>query len=251
MTATESSLGSSPIYFPRQSAWSSIASSISNAIANGTYTPGQRLPSENSLALEFNVNRHTVRRALAYLYRQGLLKIIQGSGTYVEEFAVDLVINKQASHRQSLALAGLRGGLSVLTSKTLRANATQAKLLKVPVRSSLLMLTILGEAQDRPLHFSERWFPLPRFQKLNDIVRQTGSISAGFRSCGVTHYTRNESRVSAQMPSALVAKNLRQPQSRPVLWVESINVDEFGVPIEYASTWFAGDRVKLTLSYND
>ena len=232
----------------KTSAWVQIADSIAQAIAQGRYTPGEKLPSEHSLAEEFKVNRHTVRRSLASLNRQGLLKVIQGSGTYVEEFAVDLVINRRASHQQSLALAGLRGGLQLLSEQTLRANTTQARALKVPVRSALLKLTILGEAQGRPLHFSERLFPLPRFQQLTEVVVATGSISAGFKSCGVSDYSRVESRVSAQMPSELVAQHLRQPSSRPVLWVESTNVDEAGLPIEFASTWFAGDRVKLTVT---
>jgi GntR family transcriptional regulator, phosphonate transport system regulatory protein len=33
--------------------------------------------------------------------------------------------------------------------------------------------------------------------------------------------------------------------------VTSVNVDSAGVPIEFASTWFAGDRVRLTVSHDD
>jgi GntR family phosphonate transport system transcriptional regulator len=233
------------------SAWSHIAETLASAIAQGQFAPGQKLPSEHNLAQEFGVNRHTVRKSLASLCRQGLLRVTQGSGTYVEEFAVDLMINRRSSHHQSLALAGLKGGLQVLSEQTLRANTQQAKSLQVPVRSALLKLTILGEAQGRPLHFSERLFPLPRFQGLAKVIEATGSISAGFKSCGVLDYHRTESRVSAHMPSEVVALHLRQPVSRPVLWVESTNVDQSGSPIESASTWFAGDRVKLTVNHKE
>ena len=82
-------------------------------------------------------------------------------------------------------------------------------------------------------------------------MTETGSISAGFRHCGVGQYSRLESRVAAQMPEREIADYLRQPQSRPVLRVESINIDEQGSPIEFATTWFAGDRVKLTISHID
>ena len=52
-------------------------------------------------------------------------------------------------------------------------------------------------------------------------------------------------------PEPLVASYLRQPINRPVLRVESVNIDTLGLPIEFATTWFSGDRVKLTVSHND
>ena len=48
------------------------------------------------------------------------------------------------------------------------------------------------------------------------------------------------------MPEPEVASQLKQPGARPVLFVESVNVDMSDVPIEFARTWFAGDRVSLT-----
>jgi GntR family phosphonate transport system transcriptional regulator len=30
-----------------------------------------------------------------------------------------------------------------------------------------------------------------------------------------------------------------------------VNVDTAGIPIEFATTWFAGDRVKLTVTHDD
>ena len=61
----------------------------------------------------------------------------------------------------------------------------------------------------------------------------------------------SESRITSQMPDANVAAQLRQPVSRPVLCVESVNVDTEGVPIEFARAWFAGDRVTLTVAHDD
>ena len=70
-------------------------------------------------------------------------------------------------------------------------------------------------------------------------------------ACGVSDYTRQESRITAELPSPELAEQLRQPAIRPVLLVESLNVDPTGTPIEWARTWFAGDRVKLTVLHGD
>ena len=67
----------------RDSFWTRIATELADAIGSGIYAPGERLPSEHALAEQFGVNRHTIRRSLASLCSQGLVRITQGSGTYV------------------------------------------------------------------------------------------------------------------------------------------------------------------------
>lgn len=236
---------------PRQSFWARIATELTEAIARGVYAPGQRLPTEHALAEQFGVNRHTIRRSLASLCSQGVLRVTQGSGTYVEEFAVDLVLARRTRHQQSLSLSGLRGALQVLQARTVRATAAQSRELQVAARSALLHLRVLGQAQHQPLHVSDRYFPLPRFAGLDAVVRETGSITAAFAAHGVADYTRRESRITAQLPEADVAAQLRQPVSRPVLQVHSLNVDPQGRPIELATAWFAGDRIALTVNHED
>jgi GntR family phosphonate transport system transcriptional regulator len=231
--------------------WSRIASEIAQSISCGVYPAGERLPSEHALAEQFGVNRHTVRRSLASLSEQGLVRIAQGSGTYVEDFAVDLMLSKRTRHRQSLNQAGLRGGMQVLGVRTERATAAQAAALKIPARSKVLWLEVLGEAHGLPLHVSQRVFPLPRFKGLDTVLSDTGSITAAFSAAGVADYTRLESRITAQLPDARVASHLRQPISRPVLRVKSVNIDTAGIPIEFAITWFCGDRVNLTVAHHE
>lgn len=234
-----------------QSFWSRIAIEISEAIVRGVYEPGQRLPSEHVLAEHFGVNRHTVRRSLASLCQQGLVRITQGSGTYVEDFAVDLIIGKRTRHRQSTAQAGLQGRFEVQAAERTRATVAMAQALEVPARSAVLRLQLVGLGAGQPLHVSDRVFPLPRFNRFEALLRETGSITDAFTAYGVTDYTRKESRITAQMPSPEVAALLKQPVNRPVLFVTSVNADSAGVPIEFASTWFAGDRVKLTVTHNE
>lgn len=231
--------------------WVRIAQDLASAIGRGVYMPGERLPSEHVLAQQFGVNRHTIRRSLADLGQRGLVRSTQGLGTFVETFAVDLVLGRRTRHRQSLVQAGVRGGLRVLQTKTVNAAADEAQALKLALGQPLLWLQTLGEGEGHALHVSERYFPLPRFARLADGVRDSGSITAALADHGVADYMREESRISARLPKAEVAQCLGQPASRPVLLVTSVNIDAQGLPIEYARTWFAGDRVTLTVKHND
>lgn len=60
-----------------------IANYIQKRIAYGEYPPGTVLPSERSLAKEFNVNRGTIISAYDVLYSNGMVERIKGSGTKV------------------------------------------------------------------------------------------------------------------------------------------------------------------------
>ena len=234
---------------PNHSFWARIANELAEAIGRGIYSPGQRLPSEHFLAEQFGVNRHTIRRSLASLGQLGLVRSTQGSGTYVEEFAVDLMLGKRTRHHQSLAHAGVPGGLEVLSTQTMRSSAAVAKALEMRTGHTVLHLQVLGDGGGQPLHVGDRYFPLPRFLGLEEHLHRFGSITRAFAELGVPDYTRRQSRVSARMPKTEVASLLQQPINRPALYVSSVNVDTSGKPIEFACTWFAGDRVTLTVDH--
>jgi GntR family transcriptional regulator len=60
-----------------------MADDLQQAIAAGELRPGERIDSEPELAVAYSVSRETVRRALDVLEREGLIRRVRGSGTYV------------------------------------------------------------------------------------------------------------------------------------------------------------------------
>lgn len=64
-----------------------IASSIRAQILEGAYQSTMRLPTEMELAASYQVNRQTVRRALAVLTEDGLIERHQGSGSYIKDLS--------------------------------------------------------------------------------------------------------------------------------------------------------------------
>lgn len=60
-----------------------IADSLRQAILSGTYRPSDMLPSENELATLYATSRVTVRKSLAGLESEGLIKPRHGKGYFV------------------------------------------------------------------------------------------------------------------------------------------------------------------------
>lgn len=62
-----------------------IMQRMEEMIMEGTLQPGQRLPPERELAVQFEVSRPSLREAVQKLAAKGLLVSRQGGGTYVSE----------------------------------------------------------------------------------------------------------------------------------------------------------------------
>jgi GntR family transcriptional regulator len=62
-----------------------IARILGARIADGTYSPRRRVPSEAAICEEFNVSRPTARAALQLLIQRGLIITVRGKGSFVVE----------------------------------------------------------------------------------------------------------------------------------------------------------------------
>ena len=66
-----------------------IENLLEKKILSKEFLPGSKIPSERDLAIQYGVNRMTVKKAIDALREKGLLYRKQGSGTYVTSSNVD------------------------------------------------------------------------------------------------------------------------------------------------------------------
>lgn len=60
-----------------------IIDDIKSEILSGDYNVGEKIPTESSIQEKYKVSRHTVRKAISELSKEGFLRSEKGSGTYV------------------------------------------------------------------------------------------------------------------------------------------------------------------------
>ena len=113
------------------------------------------------------------------------------------------------------------------------------------------MVEMLDEANDAPIGLATAYYPAKRFAGLLEMLAQDTSTTDILKHFGVQDYLRERSRITTQMPSEETARLLRQATARPVLCVESLDVDPQGTPIKYGETVFCGDRVQLVVNAGD
>jgi len=69
---------------PRHSLADGVVSRLQQQLSLGVYKPGDKLPSEPELMVEFGVGRSTIREAIRILANTGMVIVRQGSGTLVQ-----------------------------------------------------------------------------------------------------------------------------------------------------------------------
>jgi len=229
----------------RDTIWQQIATTLRAEIAAGTPPPGGRLPSEAALAARFAVNRHTVRRALDALAREGLIQIAQGRGSFVAEDVLDYAIGPRTRFSEWIRRHNREPGGQVLRLIELPAEASVARGLGVAEGGPVILLERLGLADGRPVSLTTHHFPAALGPGLLDALRDWPGISAALAAIGIADYRRQVSRVTARAPTAEEAALLRIPRSRPLLVAENVNVDAAGRVVEFGLARYPTPRVQL------
>ena len=227
--------------------WRGIADALRGDLAEGRYAPGDKLPTEQALAERFGVNRHTVRRGLAALVEDGLVRTRRGSGAFVAATPTDYPLGKQVRFHENLIAAGRRPEKRVLHLQERSATGGEARALKIAPGDPLCAYHGLSLADGQPIAVFESVFPLGPLPGMTAALGQVSSVTGELAACGVTGWTSASTRLTAVRATAKEALHLHLAEGDPLLRSSSVNVDATGRPVEYGCTWFAGDRVTLTL----
>ncbi|MEM6565638.1 MAG: phosphonate metabolism transcriptional regulator PhnF [Pseudomonadota bacterium] len=227
--------------------WRAIADALRNDLAEGRYAPGDKLPTEAALADRFGVNRHTVRHGISALVDQGLIRTRRGAGAFVAATPTDYPIGQRVRFHENLIAAGRRPEKRILQIEERAATDGEAQALRIVPGDPVCAYHGLSLADGQPVAVVESVFPAGRFPGLTQALSTNTSITQALRIVGVADYTRASTRLTAMRASATQALHLQVAEGDPLLKSTSVNVDETGIPVEYGRTWFAGDRVILTL----
>ncbi|WP_299617769.1 phosphonate metabolism transcriptional regulator PhnF [uncultured Tateyamaria sp.] len=229
--------------------WQAIADALRSDLAEGRYVPGDRLPTEAALAERFGVNRHTVRHGISALVEEGLVRTRRGSGAFVAATPTDYAIGKRVRFHENLISAGRRPEKQVLQIENRASTAGEARALRIAPGAEVCVYHGLSLADGQPVAVVESVFPSDNLSGIASALSTYTSITEALKTVGVIDYTRASTRLTAVRATVTQALHLQVAEGDPLLKSTSVNVDDTGQPIEYGRTWFAGDRVTLTLEH--
>lgn len=232
----------------RTSIWLSIATALTEDITEGRYGPGEKLPTEAELSARFGVNRHTVRRAIKSMSENGLVHTRRGAGVFVAQVPTDYAIGRRVRFHRNLEQAGRLPGKEVLHLETRAADAQEMEALQLSEGARVHVYDGLSLADDQPIAVFRSVFPAARFPDMTAQLAELRSVTAALKANNVADYTRAWTRLTAKRATVTQALHLRLSEGDPILRSVGVNVDAEQIPVEFGTTWFAGDRVTLTLA---
>jgi GntR family phosphonate transport system transcriptional regulator len=225
--------------------WRQIAGQIQGDIASGACKPGTRLPTEAELSTRFGVNRHTVRRALEELSRDGLVRVEQGRGSFVAEDVLDYNVEPRTRFSEWIRKHNKEPSGMIRQLREIPADRRVADGLGIRSGNRVVLLERLGFADDRPVSLARHYFPASRLKGIFQALQATPRITEALKAVGVDDYLRQQTRVTARLPTQTESELLRMPRNRPILVTENINVDRDGTIIEFASGCYPTPRVQI------
>ena len=232
---------------PKTPIWKAIADVLRSDLTEGRYAPGHKLPTEAALAIRFGVNRHTVRHGISALVEEGLIRTRRGAGAFVAATPTDYPIGSRVRFHENLIAAGRVPQKRVLQLEERAASEGEAEALHISPGDAVCAYHGLSLADGQPIAVFESLFPLARLPGITAALTRTSSVTEALKAAGAADYTRASTRLTAVRASATRALQLQLVEGDPLLKSSGVNVDEAGVPVEYGRTWFAGDRVTLTV----
>ena len=224
-----------------------IYEALKKDVADNIYNSGDKLPSENHLSKRFEVNRHTVRRALQILKNEGILFSKRGSGVIVQDSKFKYKIGKRVRFSQNITNENYVPKTKIIRSEIRKASKMEADNLKINSRDEILLIETTGKINNIPTILTKRTIPNKRFPRFLEIFQKELSVTHTLKLLGINDFVRLNTNIIAELADSIQANLLNCKINSPLLKTTYVNQDLNSIPIEYSQTWFVGERIQLTL----
>jgi len=225
-----------------------IADHIRQRITSGSWPAHYKVAAEPLVAVEFEVSRGTIRRALKTLIEEGLLIQVQGKGTFVaasttieQPIAQDLL-----SLSEGLKSQGLNFDTRVIDHRFEIPEPRIAALLEVPKRARVFKLL-------RRRSVGGVWVAVLANYIRADLCPDLDSHDFESRTLFGVLEEEYQLRIGwarrtfeAQAATGDAARWLEVENGSPILYLEQVSYLADDSPVEYSDVWIRGDRLRLS-----
>lgn len=223
--------------------------SLTEAIEEGAFPRGSRLPSEAELAAELRVSRATLREALRILVDRQLVVRRHGLGTFVAEEPIEKDLHRNFGITAMIRAAGYRPGTAGQQVAAVAADDETARGLRIAPGAPVVVLERVRLADKRPVVYSVEAIP-QRLAGPQDLALLDGEQQSLYgllhRRCGVTIY-RGQAELVPVRATAELAGRLEVRRGAPLMCIKQTDFDEAGRPVLYSVEHHVADWVRFVV----
>lgn len=215
---------------------------VARKIADGSWKPGDRVPSEQELVTEFGMARMTVNRALRELAEQGKIVRVAGVGSFVAEEKPQSTLLQIANIADEIRQRGHDHRCELVSLARVAAPLDIAASLDLRTGESVYALTCVHFEDDVAVQLEDRYVN-PRMAP--DFIRQdfTKALPSEYLVKHVP-FDQIEHVVDAILPTPEQAELLQMPVTQPCLMLTR-RTWAGGTPVTLVRCLHPGTRYRL------
>lgn len=216
-------------------------------IRAGELRAKDRLPAEDVLALQYGVSKATVRQALGELASAGVVRRVQGLGTFIAEPRWELGPRELTSFTAEMIGHGRRPSSRVLTQQVLPADGVIAEKLDVDKGAEIFCLRRLRLADNEVLGLQEAHVPLDLARGIEREDFSNASLYQVLSEKFLLVPARARESHYAIPVQRTEAEALGVSEGSAGLAGERVTFLASGRPLEYVYSLMRGDRYEIVL----
>lgn len=232
-----------------QEKWRLVRDELKQSIEAGVFKPGERLPTEPELAKQFSAGRHSVRRAVSELSKEGALSVEQGRGTFVEAAPLlDYAIGTRTRLSKNLAAQGVDISGELLSATRVNSSEKVANVLGLIPGAPVIESRRITYADGVPIAFGSSYHDAERFPDFAARRDVLGSTTQAYKTYGIHDYVRAETTLHSRLARPDEAKLLKQHADSPVVVISALDEMLDGTPLSFKKVIWSALRVNFSIS---
>lgn len=218
-----------------------LASILREHIVSGKYLAGDRLPTEEALARDYDVSRITIRQALGDLEKEGFIKREAGRGTFVADRRTFSNTFRMEGSLEDLISMGQSTTVRVLSLTTIKASASEADFLRLNLGDPLVRCTRLRLHGGTPFSYIINHVPGDIGKHLRPEAWKKGSILRQIETGLGIRMGDADQTISASLADAQLARLLKTGIGAALLSVDRVVRSVEGRPVEHVHSYYRSD----------
>jgi DNA-binding GntR family transcriptional regulator len=222
-----------------------VRSELRKAIVGGEFSPGSKLPNEETLCTRFAVSRITLREAVRGLIEDGYVIRRQGAGTFVTSGpALRNSLDTNFSYTEYLESAGVKVTKKVLDANRIPADDEIAGDLGIKPDAEVVVVRRVRIAGRKPAIYSIDCVPADIVDAKRDLKAFGASLYKLLASRGhIIDHARTV--LTPVIATAEIYKILEVPTGTPLQHLKQVDYDTAGRPVMRSLEWHVPSVMEL------
>jgi GntR family transcriptional regulator len=224
-----------------------LSETLREDISQGTYKPGDALPTEHELMRRYDLSSTTVRRAVHDLAREGWIYRKAGKGTFVMRTRVEEHLSRLTSFSEEMHNRKITPSFRLVNARCCVPTVEVARILNLAADQEVYYIERVLFGNGEPIALTKGYWRLEIGERLVEFdLNQCGLYEVMEETLGIPLVEAQES-IGAGIADADVAKKLGVQRKSPLLVQRRISYTSNMRPLEHTTTFYRADRYEYKI----